>query len=115
MKSIKAVSWILIAGFMASYFLHWMAGFVVTALLPLFLKLRPGTAFLYAFVGLFLLWSGFAWWQDQANNSILSEQVGNLLGGVSPLSLILITGLIGGIGGGLSALLIGVVRRGTPE
>lgn len=60
------------------------------------------TAFLLGFLSVFIVWTIYAFVIDLYNQHILSERIGNLLGGMPYYLLPLITGLIGGIGGGLS-------------
>ena len=44
-----------------------------------------------------LVWFGVAYNIDASNGSILSTRIGNLFGGVGPLALAAISGLVGGI------------------
>ncbi|HEX2535305.1 MAG TPA: hypothetical protein VHK69_16285 [Chitinophagaceae bacterium] len=91
--------------FVAGLFLPWwslaIAAFAVALLLPQSL----GRSFLSGFLALFLLWTGLALLRDLPNDSILSRRVADLfyLGGNSAL-LVLVTGLIGGLVSGFSAM-----------
>ena len=69
--------------------------------------LFPQNAFrslLAGFVGGFLLWAALAAYLDWANGSLLSARIGKLFQGLSGNTLILITGLMGGLLGGFSCL-----------
>jgi len=84
-----------------------IAAFLVVALIPQ----RPWRAFLCGFLALFLLWGGLAFYFDSANNHILSNRVSLLIFQFrSPWLLIAVTGLIGGLLGGLPALTAGFLR-----
>ncbi|ANH81371.1 hypothetical protein A8C56_10585 [Niabella ginsenosidivorans] len=86
------------------YFPWWIiavAGFVIAFLLPQ----APFSAFLSGFIAVFLLWVVLAALINTANGGILAGRIGLLLGiGNSPVLLVLITGLVGGIVAGFAAL-----------
>lgn len=78
-----------------------VVAFMISALIPQ----RPWMALLCGFAAIFLLWSGLAIYLDEANGHILSARVSLLVLKVSsPLLLVLVTGFIGGIVSGMSAL-----------
>ena len=62
------------------------------------------TAFLGGFIAISLLWMAKAAVIDVRTHSILSTKIAPLLGFQSPIVLILLTGLLGGILGGLGAM-----------
>lgn len=85
----------------------WMPwwGFTISSLLVAVLVPQlPGRAFAAGFLGMFLAWGGLSWWIDWQNAHILSRQIAMIfpLQG-SSASLILITGLLGGLLSGLAA------------
>jgi len=92
------------------YFPWWsiaVAGFVV----GVFLRAKPGIAFLGGLVGLFLLWGGLSYFISSANHQILAHRISLLmLKQDNPLNLILITGTIGGLIGGFSTLTGSILR-----
>ncbi|MDX1910590.1 MAG: hypothetical protein SFV22_03845 [Saprospiraceae bacterium] len=61
-------------------------------------------AFLSGFTGGFLCWLIAAWLPDQSNSSLLSTKVGQLFLGASPVTLLLVTALMGGLIGAMGAL-----------
>jgi len=68
--------------------------------------------FLAGFLALFLIWAGFSWWIDVQNHSILSERVIRLFPVPHHSSvLILITGILGGLIGGMATLTGHTFRR----
>ncbi|MCS6934832.1 MAG: hypothetical protein NZM35_06760 [Chitinophagales bacterium] len=69
-------------------------------------------AFTAGFLAIFLLWSGYAAWLSIANEHILAARVARLLPlGGSVWALLLLTGAVGGITAGLSALCGAYARR----
>jgi len=64
-------------------------------------------SFAAGFIGAALLWIGMAYYLDNATQSIITEKVNKLL----PLNAFVLTGLIGGIVGGLSALTATFLRQ----
>lgn len=101
-----------LAVFVLGIFLPWwsvaVAAFAVAALIPL----RPGFAFLAAFIGVFLLWGGLASWIDWRNEHLLSQKVAQLfpLQG-SSLLLIGITALLGALVAGIAGLAGSYLRQ----
>ncbi len=88
-------------------------GFAFTSLVvSVAIHQKPGTAFLSGFLGLFLLWTGMAFLKDAANEHILSTKVASILPlGGSFLLLILVTGLVGGLVSGFSAMAGSYLRK----
>ena len=101
----------LIACICGAYFPWWtiaVAGFVIALLLPQ----SPFSAFFSGFIAIFLLWTIIAALINTANGGILSGRIGLLLGiGKSPVLLVIITGLVGGIVAGFAALSASLLRR----
>jgi hypothetical protein len=106
---------ILVSFAVGMYLPFWSAG-LVAFLVAVFIYQKPGMAYLAGFVSILLLWALLAWWIDAQNDSILSTRMATLfpLGGSSAL-LILITGIVGAIVGGLSALSGSFLRRYLDE
>ncbi|GEM_PF-78412 len=70
------------------------------------------SAFWAGFIGIFLLWTGLAFYQDWMNDSILSQRVVQLFPlPKSSALLILITGIIGGLLGGMASKTGDLFRR----
>jgi hypothetical protein len=88
----------------AEHFLPWWAIGICAAIVAVGLPLNRITALLGGFTAIALLWMIAATLIDVRTNSILSVKIAPLLGFQSSTLLILLTGLVGGIVGGLGAL-----------
>ena len=84
--------------------LPWWSLVICAALVALGLDLNKRPAFWGGFVAISLLWIRTATWIDTKTNAILSSKIAPLLGLQHPIMLILLTGLLGGLMGGLGAL-----------
>jgi hypothetical protein len=113
MKFIVTTLLIVLLSFLCGLFLPWW-GFapavcIVSALIPQ----RPLPSFLSGFLGLFLLWGLLAWWLDNANRSILSVKIAQILPlGGSAVLLILVTALVGALVGGGAAMTGAYLKKG---
>jgi hypothetical protein len=81
-------------------------GFVPLAALPAaVVHQTPAKAFAAGFLGMLLAWGGLSWWIDWQNGSLLSKQVAVLFPFQgSSAALILLTGILGALLGGVAAL-----------
>ncbi|MDG2450386.1 MAG: hypothetical protein P8M34_12130 [Saprospiraceae bacterium] len=98
MKTLLYIALFAILSFSTGYFLsQWLLvafiGFVVALLFKQGI-LKSGLLTLLV-VG--LVWFGLAYSIDLANESILSTRIGNLFGGLGPITLAAVSGLIGGV------------------
>ena len=107
MKFIAAILLTAFLGFVIGLYtqLPWW-GFAITSLLVgIAIRLKPWQSFLASFTGMLLLWVVLALLKDIPNDHLLSTKVAQILPlKGSYLLLILLTGIIGGLVGGLSAL-----------
>jgi len=94
----------LIAGYIGHQFLPWWSIAAIAALLSFIFHVKVKLSFWAGFLAAALLWGGYAAVIDAANEGILSARIGNLFGGVSGFMLLVMTGIIGGIFGGMGAL-----------
>jgi len=86
---------IILIGGLTQLFLPWWSIAIIAAIVGFLFKFdNSGWSFLAGFLAVLLLWSGY----------ILSERMGNLFGNISSGSVILLTGLIGGLVGGFFAM-----------
>lgn len=101
------VSFVLMAflSFTACLYFPWWSIAIVCFLVSVFIHQKAGMAFLSGFLALFLLWGGLSLWISQNNNHILAHRISQLIiKKDDPYMLILFTGLIGALVGGLAAI-----------
>ena len=105
MKFLAALIITALLSFITGLYLPWWGIAITAFMVAVLVHQKAGMAFLSGFIGLFLLWSGLAFWIDSGNESILSERIGELLGiGNNPLLLIIITACIGALVAGFAAM-----------
>ncbi len=98
------MKWIIvaIAGFLLQIFFPWwsiaLAGFICGLL---FIQ-KTRYAFLNGFVGIFILWGSMALYTYIINQGFLAEKLAGLLHLPHGIFSVIVTGLIGGVIGGLS-------------
>jgi len=93
--------------------LHWSWWIVVVVsfLILVFTRTKPGRSFLAGFIGVALSWLVIALWEDIANNHILSTKMATLFGLPGYPLFIAVIVLIGGIAGGMGGVTASYVRR----
>ncbi len=105
MKFVIAVVLTALCGFAFPLYLWWWSFAIAAFLVALILKQSPSKSFLAGFVGIALLWLVQAMILDAGNDHLLSHKVALLLPfGGSGIALLITTGLIGGLVGGMAAL-----------
>jgi hypothetical protein len=107
---------ILVLSFAGSYFLPWWAVAVIAFLAALFIDTGAGKAFLSGFAAFFVAWTVLALLKSIPNDNILAGMVVQLF----PLPnnwiwVLVVTAVIGGIVGGLSALSGALIRHAAGE
>ncbi len=100
MKFLIQILATIIISFILELFLPWWTIAVTSFAVAYLVDNKSLISFWAGFLGIAILWVGMALYIDQTTHSILTEKVNRLL----PLNAFLLTGLIGGIVGGLSAL-----------
>ena len=96
----------LIIAMILSQYLPWWHVMVAGFVSALFFNLERAAVFFIPFLAIFLFWTVYALWLSQANDFILAEKIAVLLPlGGSWAVLVLVTGCIGGVGAGVSAIL----------
>lgn len=101
-----------VLSFIAGLFLPWWSVALVAFIVSVAVGERPGSAFLTAFLAVFLFWFGYSYFQDLANDSILSSRISFLfLGTQSPILMNLVTGLVGGLVAGMGGLTGAFLRK----
>ncbi len=103
-KFIIGVIAVAIIALIGQSYLPWWIIAPTSFLIGALLGLNGRQSFGYGFLGIALLWGVYAGWLNNENESILATKMGALFGGLSPLHLVLITALLGGIVGGVAAM-----------
>ena len=104
MKFIIQVTLIALSSYVAEQFFPWWSVVICAFFITLLIPTDTLTAFMSGFAAISFLWMLVAAMIDVKTNAILSSKITLLFGLQSSILLILLTGLIGGIVGGLGAL-----------
>lgn len=104
MKFLIQVVLTILLSYLAEQCLPWWTIGICAAVVAMGLPLNRITAFWGGFTAIGLLWMIVATLIDARTNGILSSKITPLLGFQSATLLILLTGLVGGLVGGLGAL-----------
>ena len=104
MKFLIQVILTVLLSYVAEHFLPWWTIGICAAIVAMGLSLNKITAFWGGFTSISLLWMIVATSIDVHTNSVLSSKIAPLLGFQSSTLLVLLTGLVGGMVGGLGAL-----------
>lgn len=98
-------------GYMLGIFLDWWSVAIAAFVIALLYPQSPGKAFTSGFLAIFLLWGILATVMDVRNDHILATRMADLiLKSPSPGIMILITAVLGGVVGALSALSAAMLR-----
>jgi hypothetical protein len=94
----------MVMGAIAGIYLPWYALGILFALLAYILRIPDGKAFVLGLVSGFLVWAISAYWMDGQHPSSLPARMAHVfpLGG-SVWGLYMVTGVLGGLTGGLWA------------
>jgi hypothetical protein len=113
----KLISAIFVTAFLAYVIgiyttLPWWSFAISSFVVALAIPQKPFKAFITGFLGLCIVWVVLSVMKDLANEHILSTKVAQILPlGGSFVVLILLTGILGGLVSGLSALAGSYVRQ----
>ncbi len=91
-------------GYVSSIYLSWAAIVLTTLVIGFAFHLGSIRSFLVGFIGIFLLWTGYALFLDLQNNSVMSSRMAQLFQLSAAWQLVLVTGIIGALMGGFSAV-----------
>ncbi len=95
----------IIAAYLLSLVLPWWSIMLASFITAILFRLKKSAVFFIPFLAIALLWVVHTYWLSSANDFTLSKKIATLL----PLEgnaylLILITGLVGGLAAGVSAI-----------
>ena len=102
---------ILVLTIAGSYFLPWWTLAMIAFGAAYFFGKKPGQSFFSGFAAIFVAWTILALIQTLPNNNILADRVANLMQLHNWVFLLLATGLVGGLVGGMSALSGVLIRK----
>ncbi len=114
MKFIIALLLTMLLSFAAGLFevFPWWSFAICAFVVAIAVHQKAGKAFLAAFIALFLLWGGLAFYKDAQNEHILSTKIANVLPlGGSYILLIIVTALIGALVAGFAAIAGSYLRK----
>ncbi len=95
----------------AQFFLSWWAIAPVMFVFAFFQNNSHFLSFIYgASVGA-VLWGSYGFWLDRGNRSQLSASMGQLIGGLSGLQILLLTIAMAALVGGMGALTGSLLRK----
>jgi len=104
-KILLSILLIVAIGFPLQLFFPWWSITILAALVGFLLKFdHSWWSYLAGFIGVAVLWAAYATYLDTGNAQVLSSKMGNLFGNLSSASMILLTGLIGGVVGGFATM-----------
>lgn len=104
MKYLLGIIGIIVLGFVTQSFFAWWTIALVAGVVGAWIKLNNLQSYLVGFLGVFLLWGGYAAFLNNGNEGILAGKIGAMFGGLGAFQLVLITAVLGGIIGGFAAL-----------
>ena len=102
---------ILILTLIGGYIMPWWTCAIIAFVMAMYAGKRPAQAFWSGFTAIFIVWTVLALFKSIPNNNILASRVAMLFHLPHWTLLLLITALIGGLVGGMSALSGLLVRR----
>lgn len=105
---------VLITAFLLNLFLPWWSIAIPGLVFGYWFNQKAIPSFGWGFLALFMLWGGQALYIHFANDGILSTRIAEMLSVGSPLLVVLITGIIGGLVSGLATVTGSLVKE-TPS
>jgi hypothetical protein len=86
-------------------FLPWYSFVFCAFVVAIVVHQKPWKAFVSGFIALFVLWIILAAIIDAANDHLLAKKIASILPlGGSPIALLVVTGVVGGLVAGMGAL-----------
>jgi hypothetical protein len=112
MKFLVTILLIALVSFVSCLYFPWWSIALVSLLVIVVIPQKPLSAFMAGFVSLLVLWSAMAFYISNKNDDILAHKISMIiLKTDSPVSLILVTGLIGALVAGFAALAGSYMRK----
>jgi len=111
MKQIIYLIAVVISAYVVGLLLPWWGLIIPLGILGFAFDLKFRATFLWALLGVVLLWFALMMYKDSVNEGILSAQISELFQGIPVIVLAFIFSLYAGLVGALSAVLGRSVRR----
>lgn len=111
MKKSLSIFLFLVLSFVGLMVLPWYMIAVFAAILSFVGKYSSWSALSFFFIAGFLLWALYGYYLDMEAGSRLASRVGILFGNQKVITLLIITGLLGGITSALGALSGSLLNR----
>lgn len=102
---------ILILSLIAGFITPWWAAAIIAFVMGVYAGRKPGQAFMSGFAAVFITWVVLALIKSIPNNHVLASRVAVLFHLPGWSILLIVTALIGGLAGGMSAMSGVLVRR----
>lgn len=88
-----------------SFFLPWWSAMLAAFITAVVFSLKHAAVFFTPFLAVFVFWAGYSFLLANGNDFILAKKIAVLLPlGGSPSLLILVTGIVGGLAGGVAGI-----------
>ena len=95
----------IILSYVLSFFMPWWSVMVAAFATGLFVSLKKLAVFFVPFLAILIFWIVYSFGLSSANDYILAKRISILLKlGGNPYILILLTGIVGGLAAGISAI-----------
>jgi uncharacterized membrane protein YfcA len=115
MKFILALLMMAAFSFVACIYFPWWTITIAVAFISIVLHQDAKKSFFAGFFALFFLWAGLNYWISMNNEHLLAQQLSVLIIKMKqPLALVFMTGFVGGLVGGLSAV-VGYYARNAMD
>jgi hypothetical protein len=103
MRFLVAIVLMILLSAVAEYLLSWWSLAIVCFIVSILMKLNTGKAFLSGMIAIILLWTAWTLYYDLPNEHLLSGRMATVFSLPNTAAFIIVTALVGGIAGGLSA------------
>ena len=111
MKTLAAIVLTIGLAWLTAGWTPWWGIALAAGLSTLLIPRKGKSAFLSGFAGIAIFWAAVALYFNGLNEGLLGNRMAALFGVSSSHILILVSALVGGLIGGMSALTINILRR----
>lgn len=102
---------ILILTFICSFFWPWWVMAIIALIAGYICNKKPGRSFLTGFAAIFIAWIILALMKSLPNDDVLAKRVATLMQLPNWILLLLVTGFIGGLVGGMAAFSGALIKK----